>query len=98
MRDDEYYSNIYQPNSFMDPKSVVWRKCYNAKLIDFNAAFANAVSGLRACDIAVQTVPEQVAGDSFYTDEDLFNEIVDNTIITDEDIALFADDVVEWDS
>ena len=72
--DDEYYSNIYQPNSFMDPKSVVWRKCYNAKLIDFNAVFANAVSGLRACDIAVQTVPEQVAGDSFYTDEDLFNE------------------------
>ena len=82
----------------MDPKSVVWRKCYNAKLIDFNAVFANAVSGLRACDIAVQTVPEQVAGDSFYTDEDLFNEIVDNIIITDEDIALFADDVVEWDS
>ena len=96
--DDIDYNNVYGLNSLMDPKSVVWRKCVNAKLINFDAVFANAVSGLQARDIAIQTVPDQVGYDSFYTDEDLFNEIVDNVIFTDDDSALFADDVVEWDN
>ena len=104
LSDDEYetfeedFNSIYHLHSPMDPKSVVWRKCATAKLIDDKDIYANAVSGLQACDIAVQTVLEQVGDDSFYTDEDLFIEIVDNAIITDDDNALFADDIVEWDN
>ena len=91
------YNNIYKLRSPIYPKSVVWRKCANAKLFDFKAVFENVVSGLQARDIGIQTIPEQVGDDSFYTDEDLFNEIIDDAIFTnDDDSALFADDVVEW--
>ena len=78
---------------------MVWRNCVNAKKINFDAVCTNAVSGLYACDIAIQTEPEQIDDGTFYADGDVFGEIVDDVIfIDDEDSALFAGDVVEWEN
>ena len=68
--------------------------CVNAKKINFDAVHTNAVSGLYACDIAIQTEPEQI------DDGDVLGEIVDDDVIfiDDEDSALFAGDVVEWEN
>ena len=97
--DNDVYGNIYQRNRAGAPQSVVWRNCVNAANINFDTVYANAVSGLYACDIAIQTEPEQIGDDTFYTDGDVFSEIVDNVIFTDDDDgALFTGDVVEWEN
>ena len=97
--DNDVYGNIYRRNRAGAPRSVVWRNCVNAKKINFDAVYANAVSGLYASDIANQTELEQIVDDTFHTDGDVFGEIVDNVIfIDDDDSALFAGDVVQWEN
>ena len=54
--------------------------------------------GFTLCDIALQTEPEQIDDGAFYADGDVFGEIVDDVIfIDDDDSALFAGYVVEWE-
>ena len=87
------------------PQFIVWRKCTNAEQIDYIAVNNNTISGIDVRDNAVQvdesdfntSTPAQV--DAFFTDNDLFTEIIDNAFFTNDiDDAIFNDDVIEWDN